>query len=42
MDYSNGGHYEVVKSDLINAWSLTGNLPTSGENIDLCFRWFKL
>jgi len=31
MDYSNGGHFEVVKSYVVNAWSLTWNFIIMNE-----------
>jgi len=31
MDYSNGGHYEVAKSYVINPWSQSGNFVIMNE-----------
>jgi len=31
MNYSNGGHYEVVKSYVNNTWSQTGNFVIMNE-----------
>jgi len=31
MDYSNGSHYEAVKSFVMNAWSITGYFVIMNE-----------